>query len=188
MRKVILNLAVTLDGFIEGPNGEIDWCRVETDEPGNDDAPSHFDRFLDSIDSILYGRISFDLWGNYQPAANAPSFEVRLWKDVHAKKKFVFSKKDGVHENATTISGDIAKAIQQMKEQPGKDLWLYGGADLITSFMNLGLIDEFLLAIHPVILGKGKPLFSNVEQRMNLQLGKIETSPSGVMLVSYLRA
>ena len=82
MRKIILDLAVTLDGFIEGPNGEIDWCIMD-EEMG-------FDSFLASIDTIFYGRISYDMWGNFQPDSNAPEAEKNLWSAVHSKQKFVF--------------------------------------------------------------------------------------------------
>lgn len=87
MRKVILDLAVTLDGCIEGPNGEIDWCLVE-------DAMD-FDGFLGAIDTIFYGRVSYEAWGNFQPDENAPAAELKLWQGVHAKKKYVFPVRKG---------------------------------------------------------------------------------------------
>ena len=93
MRKIILDLAITLDGFIEGPNGEIDWCIMDDD--------MGFDDFLASIDTIFYGRVSYDMWGRYQPAAEAPDAEKQLWEAVHAKKKFVFSSKPRQDDHAT---------------------------------------------------------------------------------------
>jgi dihydrofolate reductase len=83
MRKIILDLAVTLDGFIEGPNGEVDWCIMEDD--------MDFEGFLSGIDTIFYGRVSYDAWGNFQPGPNANPTEQILWEAVHSKKKFVFS-------------------------------------------------------------------------------------------------
>lgn len=74
-----------------------------------------------------------------------------------------------------------------MRNQPGKDIWLYGGASLTTSFINLGLVDNYLLAIYPIILGAGKPLFSEIKDRTHLTLNKIETSKSGVILLDYDR-
>src|SRR5215204_4587964 len=88
MRKVIFNVAVTLDGFIEGPNGEVDWCRMEQDSGSE----SFFDKFLSGIDTIFYGRVSYDMWGQYQPAENALPAEKKLWDAVHSKKKYVFSR------------------------------------------------------------------------------------------------
>lgn len=79
MRKIVLDLAVTLDGFIEGPNGEIDWCIMDDD--------MNFEGFLAGIDSIFYGRISYDSWGNFQPAADASDAEKAIWAMVHSKKE-----------------------------------------------------------------------------------------------------
>lgn len=187
MRKIILNLAVTLDGFIEGPNGEIDWCNFEPDSGSGSNIESHFDVFLDTIDTIFYGRVSYDMWGEYQPPANASQAEKKLWNGVHSKTKYAFSSNPRYNSNATYITSDIAKKVEEIKNQPGKDIWLYGGARLITSFMNLGLIDNYLLAVHPVILGAGKPLFSDIQNRVGLKLNQVTTSESGVILLNYDR-
>ncbi|HKO79895.1 MAG TPA: dihydrofolate reductase family protein [Chitinophagaceae bacterium] len=181
MRKVILNLAVTLDGFIEGPNGEVDWCRMDNDSGSE----SFFDKFLSGIDTIFYGRISYELWGQYQPAEDASNPEKKLWQTVHSKRKYVFSKNPKQDNKATYISSAIADRVNEIKNQPGKNIWLYGGANLITNFINEGLVDTYLLAVFPVILGAGKPLFSNIQNRIGLSLNYIETSKSGVILVSY---
>ncbi len=185
MRKVILNLAVSLDGFIEGPNGEIDWCNFEPDSGPDSNVESHFDEFLDKIDTIFYGRVSYDMWGEYQPASEASSGEKNLWQGVHSKTKYVFSSNPKPADNVTYISSDITKKVDEIKNQPGKNIWLYGGAGLITSFMNKGLIDKYLLAVHPIILGAGKLLFSDIQNRVRLKLNKTTTSKSGVILLDY---
>lgn len=186
MRKIILNLAVTLDSYIEGPNGEIDWCSMDIEATPESGASSHFDEFLADIDAIFYGRVSYDMWGQYQPAGNASLPEQKLWEGVHSKAKFVFSNNPKENDNkATYISSDIRNRVREIKNQPGKNIWLYGGAGLITSFMNLGLIDNYLLAVHPVILGAGKPLFSNIKDRVGLTLNRAITSKSGVILLDY---
>jgi len=181
MRKIILNLAVTLDGFIEGPNGEIDWCRTDIEEVSE----SHFEEFLSGIDTIFYGRVSYDMWGQYQPETNASSSEKKLWQDVHSKTKYVFSSQSKIDNGAVYINSEIEKNVREIKNKPGKNIWLYGGASLITTFINLGLIDNYLLAVFPVILGSGKPLFSNIESRVQLKLNRVVTSSSGVMLTDY---
>jgi dihydrofolate reductase len=182
MRKIILNLAVTLDGFIEGPNGEIDWCISDENEMGEG---STFDKFLSSIDTIFYGRVSYDMWGQFQPDNNASPFEKKLWGTVHSKKKYVFSHNPTLDGKATFIQGDITKEVNEIKNQPGKNIWLYGGGGIITSFMNLGLIDAYLLAVHPIILGAGKPLFSGIKDRIGLKLKEVITSKSGVIVLDY---
>ncbi|MEO6287999.1 MAG: dihydrofolate reductase family protein [Dyadobacter sp.] len=186
MRKVILNLAVSLDGFIEGPNGETDWCRIEDDPTAESTFESHFDEFLARIDTIFYGRLSYDLWGNYDPGESASPPEKKLWSGVHSKEKYVFSKSPNVtDERATYISENIAEHVWEIKNRPGKDIWLYGGASLITSFINLGLVDNYLIAMYPIILGGGKPLFSDIKDRTQLSLNKVVTSKSGVILLDY---
>lgn len=184
MRQVVLNVAVTLDGFIEGPHGEIDWC--QTEDLSASGAESHFDKFLAGIDTIFYGRVSYDLWGNYQPQPDASEAERKLWSNVNAKKKYVFSRKPpSVKQNAEYVDRNIAEVVSNLKNQAGKDLWLYGGAQLITTFINLDLVDRYLLAVHPVILGGGKPLFTDLQHRTKLQLNKVESWKTGVMLVDY---
>lgn len=189
MRKVILNLAVSLDGFIEGPNGEIDWCIMD-DEPGAESGiESHFDQFLSGIDTIFYGRVSYDLWGNYQPDSNSSVAEKKLWQGVHSKNKYVFTNNPQLGDKqARFISSDIVQKVREIKNQPGKNIWLYGGSKLTTSFINAGLVDNYLLAVHPVVLGGGKPLFSDIKDRVGLQLNKVVTSKSGVVLLDYDRA
>jgi dihydrofolate reductase len=185
MRKIIVNVAVTLDGFIEGPNGEIDWINHDAaDEMGEG---SVFDQFLSSVDAIFYGRVSYDLWGQYHPDNNASAAEKSLWENVHSKKKYVFSNNPKEDGKATFISSPIVERVNEIKQQPGKNIWLYGGGSLTSSFMNEGLVDAYLLAVYPVILGEGKPLFSNIKNQINLGLKEISTSKSGVVVMSYER-
>lgn len=177
MRKVILDLAVTLDGFIEGPNGEIDWCIMDDD--------MDFNGFLSIIDTIFYGRVSYDTWGNYQPDEKASLAEVKLWQEVHAKKKWVFSSQNRQDPKATFISSDIADKVAEIKNQDGKDIWLYGGASLIKTFIQLGLIDIYRISVHPLALGSGKSLFEGLQERINLKLIKVNTFKSGVVQLIY---
>jgi dihydrofolate reductase len=177
-RKIILDLAVTLDGFIEGKNGEVDWCIM--------DPEMGFTNFLNQIDTILYGRKSYDLWGQYIPNANDPDTDKEIWKLVHSKEKYVFSRTQIETDNqAKFINENILEEVIKLKNKPGKDIWLYGGASLITAFINLGLVDEFRLSIHPVILGEGKPLFIDIKQRLNLKMVNTRTFSSGVVQLFY---
>lgn len=179
MRKIILDLAVTLDGFIEGPNGEVDWCIMDDD--------MDFDGFLSSIDTIFYGRVSYDMWGNYQPDANASEIEKAIWSSVHSKKKYIFSSQPRPDSPVTYITAGIAEKVVEIKQQEGKDIWLYGGSKLITTFMDLNLIDIYRLSVHPTVLGTGKPLFENMKERMNLELAEVNRFKSGVVQLIYKR-
>ncbi len=177
-RKIILDLAVTLDGFIEGKNGEIDWCIM--------DPEMEFTHFLNQIDTILYGRKSYDLWGQYIPATDAPEDEKEMWELVHSKQKHVFSRKASRSDNkAIFVNENISEEVTKLKNSPGKDIWLYGGSSLITTFIDFGLVDEFRLSVHPVVLGEGKPLFRDIKHRLNLNLMNTRTFSSGVVQLVY---
>jgi len=144
-----------------------------------------FDGFLSTIDTIFYGRASYDAWGNFQPGADSSAAEQSLWKSVHSKKKVVFSRQDRQDENAVVISSDIAGKVAEIKNQEGKDIWLYGGASLIGTFIRLGLIDIYRISVHPVALGSGKPLFGDLKERIELKLITTRTFKSGVVQLIY---
>lgn len=177
MKKIVLDLAVTLDGFIEGPNGEIDWCIMDDD--------MGFDDFMLSIDAIFYGRVSYDAWGNFMPEDSVSEAETKLWKDIHSKKKYVFSHESGKDNRATFIDSNIAERVAKIKAEPGKNIWLYGGAGLIKTFIQLKLIDIYRISVHPVALGGGKPLFEELQDRLNLSLIETKVFKSGVVQLIY---
>ncbi|WP_047985548.1 dihydrofolate reductase family protein [Ornithinibacillus californiensis] len=176
-RRILLDLAVTLDGFVEGKNGEVDWCIMDSD--------MGFTNFLNQIDTIIYGRKSYDLWGEYTPVGESDE-EKDMWELIHSKDKYVFSRtQKGTNTNAVYINDNIQEEINRLKSKTGKDIWLYGGADLITTFVNLGLVDEFRLSVHPVVLGEGRPLFVDIKKRFDLKLVNSRTFSSGVVQLIY---
>ncbi|WP_102346126.1 dihydrofolate reductase family protein [Bacillus sp. Marseille-P3661] len=177
-RRILLDLAVTLDGFLEGKNGEVDWCIM--------DSEMGFNNFLNQIDTILYGRKSYELWGQYTPEKHSDT-EKEMWEIIQSKEKYVFSRTQKGTDNkaAVYINDKIHEEVNKLKSKPGKDIWLYGGAGLITTFVNLGLVDEFRLSIHPVILGEGRPLFVDIKKKLNLRLVDSRTFSSGVVQLIY---
>ncbi|MBX0331725.1 dihydrofolate reductase family protein [Pontibacter sp. HSC-14F20] len=177
MRKVILDLAVTLDGYIEGPTGETDWCILDDD--------MDFPRFLAGIDTILCGRVSYEMWGNFEPEPSANETEKAIWSAVHAKAKIVFSSREQQDSRVTYITSGIPEKIAGMKQQEGKDIWLYGGSKLITTFIQHGLIDIYRISVHPTVLGAGKPLFQDLKERINLNLIEANRFRSGVVQLIY---
>jgi dihydrofolate reductase len=149
MRKVILSVAVSLDGMIEGPNGEYDWCPPPSKKEMGD--------FLDKIDAIFLGRKSFELTG----------------RSMFPKKEhYVFSTTLKKPIDFQLINKDVKQRVMEIKKQPGKDIWLFGGAKLVTFFLNEKLVDEMWLGVVPVVLGKGKPLFSDINQRTYFKLAQ----------------
>ena len=169
MRKIILGLAVSLDGFIEGPNGEYDWCFTDQDYGMTD--------FFKRIDSLFIGRRSYELLLKMGDDA-MPGFPKLT--------EYVFSTTlKEVRPGALLIQGNTKEIVEKIKQEPGKDIWLFGGASLTTSFLNLNLIDEMSLAIHPIILGSGKPLFSDIKNRISLNLIDTKTYSSGLVNLVY---
>jgi dihydrofolate reductase len=149
------------------------------------DKDMNFPAFIESIDTIFYGRISYDAWGNYQPDENADLAEKEMWNGIHSKNKFVFSSQNRDDENAVFITADLITKVNEIKNQQGKDIWLYGGASLIKTFINLNLIDVYKISVHPIVLGSGKPLFENLSKRIGLKLMDTRVFKSGVVELTY---
>lgn len=182
MRKIILNLAVSLDGFIEGPNGEIDW--LESD--GSFDFADVLEGIISDKDAVFYGRISYEMWGHTGPGDDSAPKLKDVYDRMHQLTKYVFSTKmedDGT--GAIFINSGIKERVLQIKEQPGKNIWLFGGGKLITTLLNLDLIDEYELTVFPVILGKGKLMLENIEQRHNLELISAQGHENGMVVLTY---
>ena len=169
MRKLILGLAVSLDSYIEGPNGEYDWCFTDQDYGMKE--------FYTRIDSMFIGRKSYELMQTMGDEV-MPGFP--------KLKEYVFSTtmkeaKPGIE----IINENIEEEVKKIKNLPGKDIWLFGGAALTASLMNAGLVDEIGMAVHPIILGSGKPLFSNIKQRVHLKLTDSKTYNTGLVYLTY---
>jgi dihydrofolate reductase len=170
MRKIILGVAVSLDGFIEGPNGEYDWCLTDQDYGMSE--------FVKSIDAIFYGRKSYEMMLGLEQAGNSNPFA--------GIRSYVFSNtRTKPFEGAELVSGDIVEKVKAIRQQPGKNIWLWGGASLVTSFLNAGLIDEMNLAVHPIVLGAGKALFNDIDGRKHFTLKSSEAYSSGLVMLTY---
>ena len=169
MRKIVLGLAVSLDGFIEGPNGEYDWCFTDQDYGMSE--------FLNRIDSIFYGRKSYEVMLNAEHAEGNPFAKIRSYVFSNSLLK--------PFTNTELVSGNWADKVKTIQQEPGKDIWLFGGANLITSFMNAGLVDELFLAVHPIILGAGKPLFQNINHRKHFTLIESKSYSTGLVALTY---
>ena len=182
MRKVIYSMFVSLDGFIEGPNRDLDWHIVD------EELHKYVNDQERAIDTHLYGRRMYEVMSYWQTAdtnPSSPEYEVEyahIWKSI---PKIVFSKTLAqVEGNARLVRENIAEEIAKLKEQPGKDLGL-GGANIASTFMQLGLIDEYQLYVHPVVLGGGTPMFSPFDNKINMRLVETRKFGSGVVLLRY---
>ncbi len=167
MRKIILNLALSLDGYIEGPNGEYDWCFADQDYGMTE--------FLGNTDAIFLGRKSYEMLMSASPEV------------FSAIKMYVFSNTlKQVGNNAEIITeADFKSRIEEIRYQPGANIWLFGGAELVSAFIAHNMINEMLISVHPVILGSGKPLFINIKERTELALVSSEQFSSGLVQLKY---
>lgn len=172
MKKVILGLAVSLDSFIEGPNGEYDWCFTDQDYGLNE--------FYKNVDSVFIGRKSYEMSYGSEDGGGF---------GLPKMKEYVFSNTlKQVKDGATIISGDIKAEVEKIKQEEGKDIWLFGGGSLTASLMNLGLVDELWLSVHPILLGEGKPLFQGLKDRTHLKLIDTKVYETGLVSLKYILA
>lgn len=184
MGNVIYATMVSLDGYIEGPNRELDWAIVD------EELHTYINDQQRTLGAYLYGRRTYELMAGFWPTADkdpsTPAFLVefaQLWKQM---PKVVFSKTlDTVQWNSRLARDDVAGEIAKLKAQPGQDLAI-GGAALAASCMRLGLIDEYQLFVQPVVLGGGTPMFPPLDDRIDLRLVEARTFRSGVVLLRYL--
>ena len=185
MRRIILWMGVSLDGFIEGPNREIDWHMVD------EELHTHMNRELGKMSAFLGGRVTHELMTSYWPTAgtdpDASAVEVEfagIWREM---PKIVYSRTLQEAGWNTTIVREVVPAeVNALKAQPGGDMAL-AGAELATAFREHDLIDEYRIYIHPVVIGRGKPLFLPLEGRTQLQLAGTHTFGNGVVLLRYQR-
>jgi len=185
MRDLIYKMGVSLDGFVAGPDGEIDWSAPD------EELHRFHNEQIQEFGAQLCGRRLYETMLYWETADETPSAAehelefARIWK---ALPKVVFSTTlEKVEGNATLATDSVAEEVARLKEQPGKDVAV-GGAGLASSAIKLGLIDEFRLFVSPVILGGGTPYFPALDERINLELVETRTFGSRVVYLRYQRA
>jgi dihydrofolate reductase len=187
MRKVILSTNVTLDGFMAGPHGELDWHFSHW----NDEMEEYITEQGKSIDTILVGRVAYQSMADYwptiaaNPSARRKDLEFAEW--MNSLPKIVFSKtlKEVGWNNSRLVKEKIPEEIAKVKQQPGKDMIMWGGVSIVNTFIKLGLIDEYQIWVAPVVLGNGKSPFKSIPKRRSLTLVKTKTFSNGVVILYY---
>ena len=184
MRRLIMFNLITLDGFFAGPNGEIDWHNV--DDEFNEFAIGQ----LNSADGLLFGRITYRLMAGYWPTPDAAMQAPVVAARMNSISKTVVSRTLGSVEwsNTGLVKENVQEEIFKLKQQPGKDLLLLGSADLASALTNLRLVDEYRIMVNPVVLGKGKPLFTNISDKLAFKLLATRVFHSGNVLLHYALA
>jgi dihydrofolate reductase len=167
MRKIKLFIASSFDGYIAREDGSVDWLFTDND--------CGYLEFYDSIDIVLMGRKTYD---------KALDFEEYPFK---GKKNYVFSHNAGVKTKNKDVkfSSDIVGFVRHLIRLKGRDIWLVGGSDIISIFLNASLVDGIILSIHPIVLTEGIPLFKNAQRQLNLKLLKCNSYESGLIQSHY---
>lgn len=185
MRKIVLSIGISLDGFIEGPERQIDWHLVD------DELHQHLNDELRTMGAFLEGRVTYELMEAFWPTADADPGAAPvvvdfagIWRQM---PKIVYSRTlEQAGPNATVVREVVAEEVRALKAQPGGDM-VVGGADLAAAFRELDLIDEYRIYVHPVLIGRGKPLFHPSDALTPLRLVGTRAFGNGVVLLRYQR-
>jgi len=185
MRKLIFLMHTSLDGFVAGPNGEMNWIKLDGEL---------FD-FVATLtakaDSALYGRVTYEMMQGYwptageQPNASRHDKEHSAWYNRVSKVVLSTTLKETGLINTTVISDQLADHITQLKNLEGKDILIFGSPGAVHSLFGSGLIDEFWLLVNPILLGEGNPLFKGIHESIQLKLAETRTFASGVVALHY---
>lgn len=169
-RKIILSLAISLDGYIASEDGCYDWIVGQGKEKLNTNKKFSFDEFLEGIDIVVMGKKCYDQ---------------AMHNEYKNKKVYVATTQKILdHDNIHFIGGDVNKIIQEEKEKDGMDIYLFGGGVLVDSFIKANIIDEYLIGIIPIILGKGRPLFLDNNPTIRLYLEEYFVE-NGITILKY---
>ena len=183
MRKIIVSTSVSLDGYFEGLDHDLSWHRVD------EELHAYFNDSLAPMSAFLDGRVTHEMMAGFWPTADeepdAPAVMVefaRIWRDM---PKIVFSRTLEDTRWNTTVKREVdAAEIRALQAQPGGDM-VVGGANLVDTFRRLGLIDEYRIFVHPVVVGAGTPFFKQADVLTSLELLETRTFGNGVVLLRY---
>jgi dihydrofolate reductase len=187
MRKIVLFMHTSLDGFAAGPNGEMDWIHVD------DEIFDYAGNQTDDADAALYGRVTYQMMDTYWPTAGdqpgASKHDIKHSKWYNAVNKIILSRSlEGNNLMRTTvISENIHEEIIRIKQQPGRNILIFGSPTAVRSLLQENLIDEFWFFVNPVVLGKGISFFNGVVEHLKLKLISSNAFSSGVVCLQYLK-
>ena len=183
MRRVILDTIISLDGYYTSPKNEIDWFAFDREEV---DWSKEINR---GVDAMLYGRVTYEEFSQFWPRAkpSPDGFDPEIIRQLNELHKIVFSRtiKETPWKPAEVIREDPATAVANLKRGPGKDMVVVGSGTLVSALMRSGLIDEYRIRVRPIILGAGKPLFVDPNDRHPLKLIAARTLGNGVVALHY---
>jgi dihydrofolate reductase len=185
MRKLISFMHISLDGFVAGPKGEMNWIKVDQE------IFDHVGKRIGETDTSLYGRVTYQMMENYWPTAgdkpNATRHDIEHSKWYANVHKVVLSKtlREVDLTNTTIISDNLSDSINEIKHQAGSEILLFGSPTATHSLMQLNLIDGYWLFVNPIILGRGIPLFVDIKDKVKLNLVNTRSFTCGVTELNY---
>jgi dihydrofolate reductase len=187
MRKLVLLMHTSLDGFVAGPAGEMDWITI------NEEIYKIPGKLTDEADTALYGRVTYDMMEGYWPTAaespKATAHTIKHAKWYNSVQKLIVSNslKDDPKKRRKVIGGNIAEQIAQLKKKEGKDILLIGSPSVIHPLVEKDLVDDYWLLVNSVILGEGIPLFSKTDNKIKLKLESNKVFGDAVVCMHYSR-
>ncbi len=181
MRKINSFIFVSLDGYFEGKNQDINWHRHGVEEN------KYAAQSLKGGGTLLFGRVTYEMMASYWPTPMAMEDSPGVAKGMNKADKIVFSRtlKSADWENTRVLNGDLITEVKKLKQTPGKSLTILGSGSVVTQLAEQGLIDEYQVMFDPVVLGAGTSIFKNVKSRLELKLTGAKTLKSGVVVLSY---
>jgi dihydrofolate reductase len=189
MRQLKLQIQITIDGFVARTNGELDWMKLDD---WDDELKNCENDLIDSADTILMGRKMSDGFVKYWTSVleNPESPEYEFAKKMVDTPKVVFTKTldESPWANTVLAKGDLVEEVTRLKNQTGKDLLVYGGADFVSSLIEENLIDEYNLFINPTAIGRGMTIFGKLKDKsLSLKLNRSQSYNCGIVLNTYLK-
>jgi len=181
VRKVIMFNLISLDGYFEGLNQDISWHQV--DDEFNEFAIEQ----LNSTDGLIFGRVTYQLMAAYWPTPMAVENDPIVAGKMNSLPKFVFSNTldKVVWNNTQLVKGDAVEELKKLKQLSGKDLFIFGSANLSSTFTRNGLIDEYRVIVNPIVLGTGVPLFKGNGEMLKMKLLTSKSFRNGNVLLYY---
>ena len=190
MRKLVLTEWVSLDGYTAGPDNDMSFVG----ESFNDEMGQYEDDIVNTGDTLVLGRVTYESfagsWPHVPDKPDVSEGEKAYARKLNSMRKIVFSRSlpSAEWNNSVLLREIDPEAVKQWKQEDGKDMLIYGSASIVQQLTNLGLIDEYQLLVHPVVLGGGKPLLENITDKHRLKLVSARPFSSGVVLLTYQRA
>ncbi|MDD3618227.1 MAG: dihydrofolate reductase family protein [Desulfobulbaceae bacterium] len=181
MRRVIVSNFMSLDGFFAGPGGELNWFVWD------DEMAEYVKAQFTEIDTLLFGRKTYQLMADYWPAAKPPEEDPVIIEAMNSLPKIVFSSTLNRAEwrNSRVVGGHIDEEVAGLKKQAGRDMVIFGSGTIVSAFTRSGLIDEYRIFVNPVVLGRGRPMFTGLERAHKLKLLGTRTFQCGNVLLRY---